>query len=840
MMVAQEPVKAAIWHSLNTYCFTDAIFLAERLYAEVGNEECLYLLATCYHRAGHTKRTYNILKKKSFSSIHLKYLFATACYTMKNYTEAEFALVGYFNPSANPISNISNEFGSLAGVTLQLLGNIYRKSSLSLKAIDCYKQSLKHNPFLWSSFESLCQMGEKIDTSDYFKTSSSFKIPSHQYPCTLTNNRFNITSPDDILHQYGSHMTENLDPSKALPLLTSTVNNKEKPQIPEQLSNMSRTSTIELDMPPPPATMLGGKTNRTMSKARQRLIGSQPSNSPLTPSFGVLSNDSPLPDASHSPMFITPTVANNNMNALKAPMKAQLKKTNMKGNDSSHLHQSSFGFSSMSAISSPLLTQDSPASDTENQLVVPSLRRSSRLYGGNNSSLREGKRTPRVRFADGNKPIGATTARKTKSRINKANSSQPLTPTTQNIIQASTKISNLAKDDDLLIKDEKPTTNLPSPIQQSSDGLMRLLQEIGKAYQALLLYDCKKAVKLFEDLPIHQQSTCWVMEKIAIAYFETGDLDLAEKAFEKVREYDSYYIDEGMALYSSLLWLQRKESLLSCLAQDLVDHDKESAVSWCAMGNCFSSQKEHDLAIQFLERAIQLNPDLAYAYTLLGHEYVYMEELDKALSCFRTALRHNERHYNAWYGVGMIYYKQEKYQLAEQHYLKALKINPKNSVLLCHLAVAQNDLKKPELALETIRKAAEHNPKNALCKYQKSRILLDLNKPQDAIDELKELKKLVPKDSNIYYLFGKAYQQLGELHLAQMNFSWAMSLEPQGANNLIKEAMNQQRYLNTGSEQSDDDMQEESTVDMTSQHENEIEEDDEDGIMAMDNTAPSF
>ena len=33
-----------------------------------------------------------------------------------------------------------------------------------------------------------------------------------------------------------------------------------------------------------------------------------------------------------------------------------------------------------------------------------------------------------------------------------------------------------------------------------------------------------------------------------------------------------------MAIYSSLMWLARKESLLSSLAQDLVDHDKNSPV----------------------------------------------------------------------------------------------------------------------------------------------------------------------------------------------------------------------------------------------------------------------
>ena len=70
--------------------------------------------------------------------------------------------------------------------------------------------------------------------------------------------------------------------------------------------------------------------------------------------------------------------------------------------------------------------------------------------------------------------------------------------------------------------------------------------------------------------------------------------------------------------------------------------------AWCAAGNCFSLQREHDIAIKFFQRAIQVDPNYAYAYTLLGHEFVLTEELDKALACFRNAIRVNPRHYNAW------------------------------------------------------------------------------------------------------------------------------------------------------------------------------------------------
>ena len=50
-MLIQEPVQAALWHCLNHYAYSDAIFLAERLYAEVNTDESLFLLATCYYQS---------------------------------------------------------------------------------------------------------------------------------------------------------------------------------------------------------------------------------------------------------------------------------------------------------------------------------------------------------------------------------------------------------------------------------------------------------------------------------------------------------------------------------------------------------------------------------------------------------------------------------------------------------------------------------------------------------------------------------------------------------------------------------------------------------------------
>jgi len=51
-------------------------------------------------------------------------------------------------------------------------------------------------------------------------------------------------------------------------------------------------------------------------------------------------------------------------------------------------------------------------------------------------------------------------------------------------------------------------------------GVLSLLQLVGKAYQALSEYDCRKAIELFNDLPPHQMSTGWVLSQIGRAQFE--------------------------------------------------------------------------------------------------------------------------------------------------------------------------------------------------------------------------------------------------------------------------------------------------------------------------------
>ena len=102
--------------------------------------------------------------------------------------------------------------------------------------------------------------------------------------------------------------------------------------------------------------------------------------------------------------------------------------------------------------------------------------------------------------------------------------------------------------------------------------------------------------------------------------------------------------------------------------------------------------KQHDTAIECLERAIRINPRFGYAYSLLGHELVEMNDLTRASQAFRQGILYAPHDYRAWYGLGVVDYKSQQLSLARYNIMRAVRINPKNTVLLCQLAVIEQAL----------------------------------------------------------------------------------------------------------------------------------------------------
>uniref|UniRef100_A0A8C1L2D3 Cell division cycle protein 27 homolog n=1 Tax=Cyprinus carpio TaxID=7962 RepID=A0A8C1L2D3_CYPCA len=789
-----NPVLAAVWHALNHYAYRDAVFLAERLYAEVHSEEALFLLATCYYRSGKAYKAYHLLKGHSCTTPQCKYLLAKCCVELSKLAEGEQILTGGVLNKQKSQDDITTEFGDSACFTLALLGQIYCKTDRLAKGAECYQKSISENPFLWSPFESLCQIGERPDPEQIFRLTSLQNFsggsggvipPLSISPAHTPSNNMGHRQVDTVLME---------TPQDTLELNRL---NLESSNSKYSLNTDSSVSYIDSSIISPDSVPLGtggsllSKQVQNKPKSGRCLLGGTATLSPLTPSFGILplepspGDPSYLQNYSHSGSGMEPPPP-------PGPPKKAVSRISQVGTKSVFAQSGN----SREVIPNPFnQTQTTaPQTSTTPQVLSPTIaappnvqpRRSSRLFTSASSTAKENSKKLKMKFPT------KIPNRKTKTKSGKGG----ITP------------SNLNESIEILKLDSSMSEgkgNISSPQFQAFN--------LQKAAAGILFihYSTKTSAKL---------------GYLALSHFELAEYMQAERIFSEVRRIESYRV-EGMEIYSTTLWHLQKDVALSALSKDLTDMDKNSPEPWCVAGNCFSLQREHDIAIKFFTRAIQVDPSFAYAYTLLGHELVLTEELEKALGCFRNAIRLSKRHYNAWYGLGMIYYKQEKFNLAEIHFKKALSINPQSSVLLCHIGVVQHALKKSDHALETLNRAISIDPKNPLCKFHRASILFANEKYKAALQELEELKQIVPKESLVYFLIGKVYKKLGQTHLALMNFSWAMDLDPKGANNQIKEAIDK-RYL------PDDD--EPVTPDDYPYYSTEVEESQESSMTDADDT----
>ena len=86
------------------------------------------------------------------------------------YSEAESVLTGEtaFKTKESSYDELITEFGDKSCFVFKLLATIAMKTNRNEQAAEFYQRSLKLNPFLWNSFEQLCDMGQKVEPNEIF------------------------------------------------------------------------------------------------------------------------------------------------------------------------------------------------------------------------------------------------------------------------------------------------------------------------------------------------------------------------------------------------------------------------------------------------------------------------------------------------------------------------------------------------------------------------------------------------------------------------------------------------------------------------------------------------
>ena len=184
-------LRQIIYYHLDNGFYDNALFLSERLHGlDPRSAEALYLLATCHYRAGQNKIAYDFLKQIALKGAHLgcAYVFAQVCLALGKYTDGVAALEksrslweGKNNLSekveindvvrerliasaAEKHSETARRHLPDAAACYCLMGKLYHANKHIKKAVECYVECLKLNPFMWDAFQRLCDTGNMIAT----------------------------------------------------------------------------------------------------------------------------------------------------------------------------------------------------------------------------------------------------------------------------------------------------------------------------------------------------------------------------------------------------------------------------------------------------------------------------------------------------------------------------------------------------------------------------------------------------------------------------------------------------------------------------------------------------
>ncbi|XVF34902.1 hypothetical protein REPUB_Repub18cG0098300 [Reevesia pubescens] len=643
-----------VQNSLRHFMFKNAIFLCERLCAEFPSEVNLQLLAACYLQNNQAYSAYHILK--GTQTDQSRYLFAISCFQMDLLKEAETALC----PANEPGGEIPN---GAAGH--YLLGLIYRYTDRKKSAIHHFRLALSIDPLLWAAYEELCVLGAAEEATAVFGEAAALCIQK-QYL------HHGIAAPN--LHM----STEDYN-------LVSSQNFGSEDVSPRQLKHTQANNLRDIPGNYHGAAVLSG-------------AASQPQNGgPSNMSF----YNTPSPMVSQLSGVVPPPLCRNvqpngsNLNTVntdgspRSIVNSTIQAPRRKFVDEGKLRKISGRlFSDSGPRRSTRLAGDAGANKNANTMAVAGNgTNSSSKYLGSSKLSSVALRTVTVRkgqsWMNENIEEGIRNEAFDDSRANMASTTSSSFP--------SSDVRSL--DPDGATVPVGGVVISGSKVISGASEVLGLLRTLGEGYRLSCLYRCQDALDTFLRLPHRHYNTSWVLSQVGKAHFELVDYLEADRAFSLARQVSPYSL-EGMDIYSTVLYHLKEDMKLSYLAQELISTDRLAPQSWCAMGNCYSLQKDHETALKIFQRAVQLNSIFAYAHTLCGHEYVALEDFENGIKSYQNALRIDSRHYNAWYGLGMIFLRQEKFEFSEHHFGLAFQMNPRSSVIMSYLGTALHALKK--------------------------------------------------------------------------------------------------------------------------------------------------
>lgn len=251
--------------------------------------------------------------------------------------------------------------------------------------------------------------------------------------------------------------------------------------------------------------------------------------------------------------------------------------------------------------------------------------------------------------------------------------------------------------------------------------------------------------------------------------------NINKKPTNDLQAYDIYL--QGRKYYSK--YNEKDNDLAIQFFEKALEIDSTFALAYAGLGDALSQKGNYGsgdpkllkTALKVSQKAIDIDNKSSEGYKALGLSYHYMGDTDKALESYHRAVEINPNNEMATSNIAMIC--KEKGDIAEgiKWANKARELNPQHPMSFIRLSDLYESIGMDENAESILEEGLAWNPGNEDLNLKLGDVVLKLKNLEKVIVNVENLEKIQPESPNAFMLRGRAafvekdYEKAQELYL---------------------------------------------------------------------------
>jgi tetratricopeptide (TPR) repeat protein len=195
-------------------------------------------------------------------------------------------------------------------------------------------------------------------------------------------------------------------------------------------------------------------------------------------------------------------------------------------------------------------------------------------------------------------------------------------------------------------------------------------------------------------------------------------------------------------------------------------------------GEAYRNLKDYPRAIQDYTQAIRLNPDIALAYSNRGEAYRNLKDYPRAMEDYTQAIRLEPHLAEAYLNRGAAYVDLEDYSRAIQDCDQAIRLKPDYAEVYINRGAAYLGLKNYSRAIQDLDRAIRLEPHLAEAYLNRGAAYVALEDYSRAIQDCDQAIRLEPDLAEAYLNRGNGYLGLKDYSRAIQDLDRAIRLKP--------------------------------------------------------------